>query len=194
MSEVLQTSSTDDVSPQGTMSGHGMSASGNFAGSYYAEEFGLVIGIMSVMPVPVYQDGLNRQWIKDSRFDYYSPEFAHLSEQEIRNAELRYTLDPERDNEVFGFQGRWNEMRYKPSRVVGYMRSSVNGSLDFWHLSRHWDVASPPELNHEFIECRPDKRIFAVPSEPGIIFNIANLVKGIRPLPYTSEPGLIDHF
>ena len=193
MSEVLQTSATDDVSPQGTMAGHGMSAAGNFAGSYTADEYGIILGLMSIMPDTVYQDGIHRQWLKDTRYDFFFPEFAHLSEQEVRFAEIRYT-GTDKDNEVFGFQGRYNEMRYNPSRTVGYMRSGVSGSLDFWHLARHWDRNSPPELNEEFLLCKPDKRIFAVLDEPGVIFNVANTVKAIRPLPYTAEPGLIDHF
>ena len=50
ISEVLQTSSTDTESPQGNLAGHGISVGQTFCASYFAEEFGLIMGIMSVMP------------------------------------------------------------------------------------------------------------------------------------------------
>ena len=83
-SEVLQTSQTG-TTPQGNMSGHGITASSKYCGSYHAQEFGLIMGIMSIMPVPAYNcQGIDRQWLKPTRYDYYFPEFANLSEQAIR--------------------------------------------------------------------------------------------------------------
>lgn len=50
ISEVLQTSSTDATSAQGNLAGHGLTVANQYCGKYHAEEFGLIIGIMSVMP------------------------------------------------------------------------------------------------------------------------------------------------
>ena len=58
ISEVLQTSQTDATSPQGNLAGHGIAVSDAFCGKYKAEEFGLIIGIMSVMPRPRISRGL----------------------------------------------------------------------------------------------------------------------------------------
>ena len=44
-----------------------------------------------------------------------------------------------------------------------------------------------------FVTCVPRKDIFAAPSEPGLIVQIANLIKAWRPMPIQSNPGLIDH-
>jgi len=49
VSEVLQTSETD-TTPQGTLAGHGITVNDSFCGKYYAQEFGLLLGIMSVIP------------------------------------------------------------------------------------------------------------------------------------------------
>lgn len=187
ISEVLKTGSTDEESPQGNMAGHGITADQTFCGSYTAQEFGVIMGIMSVMPKPAYSQGCNRQWLRRTRYDYYFPEFANLSEQAITRQEI-YTSAVEAENAtIFGYQGRYDEMRYKPNRIAGLMRTD----FDFWHLGR--EFSSAPELNSTFIQCVPDKRIFAVPTEPGLIMNVGNIIKAIRPLPIMNQPGLIDH-
>ena len=187
ISEVLQTSSTDATSAQGNLAGHGIAVDRTFAASYTAQEYGLIIGIMSVMPRSAYQQGIDRQWLRRNRYDYYFPEFANLSEQAIERAEI-YASNVEAENKtIFGYQGRFDEMRIKRNMVCGYMRDT----FDYWHLGRKF--VSAPGLNEEFIKCVPSKRIFAVQNEPGLIVNVGNRIKAIRPLPIQSQPGLIDH-
>lgn len=187
ISEVLQTSSTDATSPQGNMAGHGVSASATYCGKYRATEHGLIIGLMSIMPRTMYQQGHDRQWLRRSRYDFYFPEFANLSEQAILTCEL-YASGTEFENKsIFGYQGRYDELRTKRNMVCGQMRNV----FDYWHLGRIF--TSKPSLNSSFITCIPDKRIFAAPSEPGFIVQFANLIKAWRPMPIQSDPGLIDH-
>ena len=187
VSEVLQTSSTNATSPQGNMAGHGVSVASTFCGKYRATEHGLIMGILSIMPRSMYQQGHDRQWLRRSRYDFYFPEFANLSEQAITKAEI-YASATESDNKtIFGYQGRYDEMRTKRNMVCGQMRST----FDYWHLGRIF--SSVPSLNSDFITCNPDKRIFAAPSEPGFIVQFANLIKAWRPIPIQSDPGLIDH-
>lgn len=88
ISEVLQTSSTDVTTPQGNMAGHGITVDKEFCGKYRAEEFGLIMGILSVMPEAMYQDGINRMWTRRTKYDFYNPAFAHLSEQAIETGEI----------------------------------------------------------------------------------------------------------
>ena len=185
---MLQTSETA-TSPQGNLAGHGISVSDAFCGKYKAEEFGLIIGIMSVMPRTAYQQGINRQWLRRTKYDFYFPEFANLSEQAVENAEICATGTESHNKGLFGYQGRYDEMRTKSSMICGKMRTD----FDFWHLGRIFDTASPPVLNESFVVCNPSKRIFAVESEPGLIVSFGNLMTAYRPLPIASEPGLIDH-
>ena len=187
ISEVLQTSSSDATSPQGNMAGHGVSASATFCGKYRATEHGLIIGIMSIMPRTMYQQGHDRQWLRKTRYDFYTPEFANLSEQAILNCELYTTAVDATNKGIFGYQGRYDEMRTKKNMVCGQMRDT----FDYWHLGRIF--STQPGLNSSFLQCVPDKRIFAAPSEPGFIVQFANLIKAWRPMPIQSEPGLIDH-
>ena len=146
VSEVLQTSSTS-TTPQGNMAGHGLSADKAYIAKYHAQEFGVVVGLMSIMPRSSYQQGIDRQWLRRSRYDFYSPEFANLSEQGIERAEIYATTSGTENRTIFGFKGRYDEMRFKRSMVCGKMRTSY----DYWHLGRKF--ASAPLLNEEFIKC-----------------------------------------
>ena len=82
VSEVLQTSQTG-TTPQGNMAGHGLTAQKSYVAKYHAVEFGVIIGLMSVMPRTGYQQGIDRQWLRRSRFDFFSPEFANLSSRQL---------------------------------------------------------------------------------------------------------------
>jgi len=188
VSEVLQTSSTDATSPQGNLAGHGLSADATFIGKYHAQEYGVIVGIMSVMPRSAYSQGIDRQWLRESKYDFYFPEFAGLSEQAIMITEIYSTVGEVNNRVIFGYQGRYDEMRVKRNMVCADMRDT----FDYWHLGRKF--SAPPALNGTFIECNPSKRIFADTLERGLIVNIRNNIKAIRPLPIVSNPGLIDHF
>ena len=191
VSEVLQTSSTDAVTPQGNLAGHGITVSNAYCGKYYAKEFGLIIGIMSVMPRTAYSQGINRQWLRRTKYDFYFPEFANLSEQAIEKAEICATDVAAHNTALFGYQGRYDELRTKDSMVCSQMR--VGGVYDYWHMARAFDIANPPVLNDDFVKCVPRKDIFAVPSEPGLIVSFGNVIHAYRPLPLSAEPGLVDH-
>ena len=190
ISEVLQTAGTGvtgQTTPQGNMAGHGISVNQSHCASYRAQEFGVVIGLMSVMPRTAYQQGINRQWLRQTKFDFYFPEFANLSEQAIEGAEIYASATPADNISVFGYQGRYDEMRYKPNLVCGQLRDTY----DYWHLGRQF--TSKPLLNDSFIQCVPRKDVFAAQTEPALIVQFGNLIKAVRPLPRLAEPGLIDH-
>lgn len=192
ISEVLQTSQTttgSGASPQGNLAGHGICLSNAFAGKYDVKEFGLIIGIMSVMPRTAYQDGIDRQFLRETKFDFPFPEFCNLSEQAITYGEICLNPDEEINQTLFGYQGRYDELRFKRSQVCGNMRDTFN----YWHLGRKFDFASFEGLNQTFLECRPRKDIFAAQDEPGLIVSFANIIKAFRPIPYMAAPGLIDH-
>lgn len=188
ISEVLQTSSSDATSPQGNLAGHGIVADRTKIGSYFAEEYGIIMTLLSVMPRTVYQQGIRRQLLRRTVFDYYWRTFANLSEQAVMMAEIYATNDAATNMEVFGYQGQYDEMRYIPSYVTGGMRNL----FDYWHLSRKF--ANKPLLNASFVECRPDKRIFASQNEHGLLVNYASILQGVRQMPVMADPGSLDHF
>lgn len=193
ISEVLKTSE-DGANPQGTLAGHGLSASMAHAASYHAKEFGLVMGLMSIVPECVYNSqGFDRQWLRRDRLDFYFPEFSHLAEQAIEREEI-YATDVEADNRaVWAWQGRYDEMRVKRGKVAGNFRDTLN----YWHMARTFSAA--PALNDAFLQVDGTDtanlaRIFAVQDEPGYLVHFANVIKASRPIPIISDPGLLDHF
>jgi len=192
-SEVLQTSASDtEPTPQGNMAGHGISVAGSSIGNYRVQEHGLIMVLACADPTPAYQQGIDRSWLRRNKLDFPAPEFAHLSEQEIFNAEIynqSAAADPsgEEGREPFGFTGQYNEMRYLPNRVTSEMRDT----FDYWHLGRKFSAL--PELNGEFISLGPDlpelKRIYAVQNVPGILGSFGLRINAIRPLPFMAIPG-----
>lgn len=189
---VAQTSSTDGTSPQGNLAAVGtVGAHGHgFIKSF--TEHCLVIGMVSARADLTYQQGLDRMWSRRTRWDFYWPALAHLGEQAILNQEI-YAQATSADTEVFGYQERFAEYRYKPSRITGQFRSNFAQSLDTWHLSQ--DFASLPLLNDTFIQDDPPvDRVVAVPTYPHFLFDSYFRFKHTRPMPVYSVPGLIDHF
>lgn len=186
VSEVLQTSSTDEQSPQGNMAGHGITADRNYIGSYHAKEFGVFMGVMYIRPKATYQQGINRTWLYETKYDFPWPEFAHLGNQAIFESEIfaqnTGNLDANGNPVIFGYTERYNELRASESHVCGGLRNL----FDFWHLGRIFSDA--PNLNADFVRCVPDKRIFAVQTEPGFIVNVGNVLHAYRPLPFHGEP------
>ncbi len=198
VSEVLQTSrtvdssETDKGSPLGRLAGHGLGASSDYICTFTSKEFGYIIGLASWMPKPSYQQGVNRIFTRKTKFDFYFPEFAHLSEQAVTNGEV-YASGSSRDTEIFGYQGAYNEMRYAPSFNCADMRDTFS----YWHLGRIFDSA--PNLNAGFLTTNSKysggirKDIFASQNEPGLLVQFANIVKAVRPLPVYGTPGFVDH-
>jgi len=187
------TSVVGNLTGMGTGSGHT-----GFSKSF--TEHGFVIGIMSARADLSYAQGLERFWSKLTRYDFYLPVFANLGEQAVYTKEL-YCQDPTidtgstgtPDNEkIFGYQERYAEYRYKPSKITGLFRPQAAGTLSSWHLSQYFTTL--PTLGETFInENVPLDRCIAVSSEPHFIMDMLIENTTTRILPVYSVPGLIDH-
>lgn len=203
VNQVVQTSATDDTSPQGNVAAFSKTVSRGhlFDQSFY--EHGYIIGLACVRTAHTYQQGVNKMWTRKTRLDFYTPELANIGEQPILNKEIyvkyldpaQTAWDPEND-EVFGYQEAWADYRYKPSIVTGAFRGDANGgSLDAWTYADFFE--SRPYLSAEFIE-ETDKNIertLAVSSELADQF-LLDMYFDLyvdRPMPVYSVPGLADH-
>lgn len=183
VSEVLQTSSTDTVSPQANMAGHGISVGSGSVKPYFCEEHGFIMGILSVMPSTAYFQGLPRMFSREDKLDYYWPAFQHIGEQSVLNKELY--INSANPDGVFGYVPMYSEYKYLPSRVSGDFKDT----LLYWHLARKFDTE--PALNSAFIECKPSTRIFAVTDESvdHLYCQLFNSVKVKRRMAKYSNPG-----
>lgn len=182
ISEIVNTTGQTDGLPQGNMAGHGISVSSGRSGTYYCEEHGYIIGIMSVMPKTAYQQGIPKTFLKNDTLDYFWPSFANIGEQAVENQEIYAYTSTKSD--TFGYVPRYAEYKFMPSRVAGDFRTT----LDYWHLGRKFDTQ--PTLGTDFVECNPTKRIFAIddPEGDSLYCHVLNKIKAIRPMPKYGTP------
>lgn len=202
ISEVLNTSGTFEPTdpaipaspPQGNMAGHGIGVASGKYGSYFCEEHGLIMGIMSVMPKTAYQQGFQRLWGKISDpTEYFYPEFAHIGEQPIYNWELYAYLptgtDVDENEGTFGYTPRYSEYKFMNNRVAGEFRDSFN----YWHAGRLF--GSQPLLNEDFVTCTgagSSDRLFAVAPSGTVdelYCHVFNKIKAVRPMPKYGNPS-----
>lgn len=180
------------TTPQGNLAGYGTL---NMNGHGFTKSFTehcYLIGLVCVRADLNYQQGMNRLWSRETRWDFYWPALAHIGEQAVLNKEI-YADGSANDDLVFGYQERYAEYRYKPSMITSAMRSAAAASLDTWHLAQ--DFGSLPVLGATFIEENPPvDRVTAVASEPDVIFDAYMDLTCARPMPMYGVPGLIDHF
>ena len=177
--------------PQGNLAGVGTAVGGHSWSKSFVEH-GVILTLVSVRADLTYQQGLHRMFSRRERFDFYYPALAHLGEQSVFSKEI-FCDGTAGDEDIFGYQERWAEYRYKPSQITGLFRSTHSTPLDTWHLSQ--EFGSRPVLNSDFIEENPPvDRVIAVPSEPHFIFDSFWRINTVLPMPTYSVPGFIDHF
>ena len=155
-------------------------------------EHGCLLGIVSARADLTYQQGIERQWSRSTRYDVFIPALAHIGEQAVLNKEI-WADGSANDELVFGYQERFAEYRYKPSRISGVFRSDAASTLDAWHLSI--DFATLPALDDTFIQENPPvDRVIAAPTEPHFIFDSRTNMICARPMPLYGVPGNMDRF
>ena len=193
---VTQQSPSDiavDLTPQGNLAAYGTVSGSNHGFTASFTEHGHILGLVNVRADLTYQQGIERYFTRQTRFDFYWPALSHLGEQTVKNLEIYVSNDSTIDNDTFAYMPRYDEYRYKQSQITGLFRSDAAESLDVWHLAQ--DFAALPALNQSFIEdAVPMNRVLAVPSEPDFLLDVWFKIKAARPLPLYGTPGLMDHF
>ena len=183
ISEVLQTTPTAD-SYVGDMYGHGIMSMRSNRFKFFAEEHGVIISLMSVLPHNMYSDGVDRMWLKTTKDEFYQKELNAIGMQEIYNAEL-FVGAPETQKAVFGYQDRYNEYRHALSKIHGDFRKT----MDYWHLARQFD--SLPVLNASFVKAQPSKRIFAEQTSNCLWVMAKHNLKALRCMPKKAQTKIM---
>jgi hypothetical protein len=195
IAQTSATSVTGSATPQGNLAAMGTALAQGHGFTYAAQEHGYIIGLVSVRADLTYQQGLPKMWSRSTRYDFYFPVFATLGEQAILNKEI-YVTGTATDNQVFGYQERWAEYRYKPSQITSLMKSTSAGTIDAWHYAQRFTAL--PTLNASFIEETPPvartTAVGAAANGQQFLMDAFFDCKMARPMPLYSVPGLIDHF
>lgn len=168
----------DNYQPLGTVGGRGVTMDKSYLGKYRAKEFGILMGFSVLRPKAAYSQGIDRQFIKNSVWDFFNPTFQGLGQEEILGAEI-FAKGDSTDLDIIGYTGRYNEMRSMTDLITGELRDS----LSVWTVQRKF--ANRPNLqSSEFLEV--DKSdydyLFAVTDEPQSVVSFKNVVKAVRPL------------
>lgn len=198
INQVLQTSSSTDVSPQGNTAAYSCTTDSRSLFTSSFVEHGMLIGLACVRVEHSYCQGIERFWSRKRRFDFYWPTLANIGEQAVLKKEIFASGIPSNDDSAFGYQEAWADYRYKPNRLSGEFSiddiSSFHSSLgQAW---TYMDVYnSAPTLSDSWIRESNINvaQTLAVQNKPQFIGDFYFKVGTVRPMPVYSVPGLIDH-
>lgn len=190
ISEVISTAETElsnnRTNIQGNQTGHGLSVASGHCGNYKCEEFGYIMILANIQPPAVYVDRMPRSMFRKTLLEQVNPHFVNLGYQSVLKREVYSTGEVE-DEDIFNYQGRYDECREE----LSYISGDFYDTLDFYLNFRKF--ANRPAYNSEFIEVKEDNHIFQVQDEPPFLCNFYFNHKVLRPLPLFNQPGLIDH-
>lgn len=185
-SQVLNTTSNN----QGAITGIGISSGKGNIGKFHSDDYGYLITMCSVMPDTYYCTGLKREDTYQTSEDFYLPERSQLGMQAVLNKELYNDVtDLEHNDDVFGYQNRFDEMRYRANEVHGKVADLANNSFSPYIQTRHFQ--SRPNLTPEFVTTKDNVSTNWLTHEDEVpyIIQVANRVSAIRPLPYRATPA-----
>lgn len=168
------------------------------------QEYGVILGLFSVFPRPVYCDGVSRYLscgVKGSRFDFCFPEFAGVGDQQVDKSELSTFMYANSYGTGFGYQQRYSEFKFMNDEVHGDF-SIIDSGLAQYTFARFFSATDSghwiPSLSSEFLECVPRADCFVLKSSTASTsptvnqcwVQLRNNIKVIRALPKFSTPTL----
>lgn len=193
MMEVVQTSSTDETSPQGNTSGMSKTIDSDYMFETSFTEHGIILGLMCIRNENSYSQGIERKFSRKSRLDFYWPALAHVGEVGIKNKEI-YAQGTSEDEEIFGYQEKDYEYRYSKNLITGEFSPDYAQSLDSWHYGD--DYEELPTLSQDWITASKSNidRTIAISSQDQFLCDFYFTEEWTRPMPMHGVPGLIDHY
>ena len=189
ITQVIQQSSTDATSPQGTAAAYSLTIDVHEDFTKSFTEHGIIMGLCVIRTEHSYQQGLNRMFSRKDRLDFYFPELSNIGEQGILNKEI-FAQGTSEDNEIFGYQEAWAEYRYGINKISGELNSDYATPLDSWTYAD--DFSQLPTLTDDFIRETDVNvaRTLAIQNQDQWIANFYFDQTWIRPMPIYSIPSL----
>ena len=189
--QVINTAGADGGDAQGNITGSGLSSGEGYIGKHFCDDYGVFLEIMSIMPDTYYCQGLSREDTYKTAEEFYLPDRAELGKQAILNKEL-YNDPQDIDNDdIFAWQNRFDELRYRANEVHGDLADESKLYAKPYIQTRIF--GSRPTLTPEFLTTKDniDEDWLSEDADIHIPFlvQIGNKVNAIRPLPYRAEPA-----
>lgn len=192
-SQVLNTTSDN----QGKVTGIGISSGSGNIGRFHADDYGIFMTIMTIVPDTYYCQGLNREDTYEVAEDFYLPERSQLGMQGILEREIYNQVDSKSDEneKLFGYQNIYDELRYRANEVHGDVADvesasgSVGASFSPYIQTRYF--LSAPTLTPSFLTMQDNinNSWLSAKDEPPFVVQIANKVQAVRPVPYRAKPA-----
>lgn len=165
ISSVLQTSQSNESSPQASYAGTGLSADGySMKFNYTADQPTVIMVLASIRPKATYYQGIHKKLLRNNIYEYDWSDFANIGEQPIYNYEIFADAPSDSANsksavDIFGWTRRYADFMFTPNEVHGDMIDEY----DAWHLARQFDTV--PSLGQNFVSVNAQQdnlnRIFA---------------------------------
>lgn len=99
----------------------------------FNDEESIVMGILYVVPMPIYTQTLPKHFLYRDRLDSFNPEFDQIGYQPIRTKELcpvnQWLQDPLKMDDVFGYQRPWYEYVMKNDTAHGLFRTELRNFI-----------------------------------------------------------------
>ena len=196
MTDVPQSGATQaGTAPLGTIGAYSKTIDNNFMFSKSFTEHGTLFILFCIRHNRSYSQGIPKQFSRKTFGDFYLPALAHLGEQPVYTWQLYADGQTVDDDDIFGYQEAWAELRYNPSRNSGLMDPAVANTIgDIWTYGDVYNSA--PILSDSWMQEGQTEiaRTVAVPSEPLFIGDFYVDYQHTRAMPVYSVPGLVDHF
>lgn len=201
---VIQTSATNDVTPQANLAGYGVTGDSGRVVEASFGEWGYIMGLVCITSEPQYQYGCDKLYTMRDRFDFYYPEFNYIGDEATTNGQIFCqgddVVDEEGniiDNQPFNYTERNAYYKQNQNEICGRLRSnSVNSqgqsnTLQYWHYAE--TQTELPAFNSEYIQDKTYEtvqRTIAVQTEPQIIMEADFDATVYSPIPEYNIPRI----
>lgn len=187
--EVLQTSPSEGQD-LGHIGAKGISASDGRIGHLYSDDFGIILGYMRIVPDTYYSTTRYKPFWYETQEDLPLPERTELGMKPILNKELLWTGNETVDNDVYGYQDIFDELRYRPNEVHGAYADP--SQMDFYAYTQVRELGITPTLSQSFVAMSPaniNNNYLSMPDEDVFGVQVLSHVRLVSPLPYKAIPS-----
>lgn len=148
MTQIVATAegSNNDLGETGAMS---QTIINDYLGTFSFEEHGTLMVLGVARHEHTYSQGIPKMLLRKKQTDFYNRAFDHLGEDKVLNAEI-YAQGTSDDDEVFGYQPRYEDMRLGMSYVSGEFRNDAIGTLNSWTYQDNYSEL--PTLSSDWID------------------------------------------
>lgn len=190
-SEVVQ-QSADAATPLGTTAGRAVTSSYNDQITVNADDYTIVMTVLTITPDDYYSQGLDRMWTELNQSEQYFPILNNLEPQAILNKELFLTGNDSDDNDVLNYQELFSHFKSRQNQVSGLMALPIDKVGDTGAYIFNRILNSKPEFNNAFVTGKftdNENLAFASTEQAQFAFSVVSQMKYVAPMPAVTQPS-----